>query len=120
MVSSPVRKIIETVFLDRYGHQLLAIHQSQHGFIHGKSTESAISELSEKLRIACNKKQKNESVVCIFYDVQKAFDLANRPKIVEETARVTKSKDAEKILNFLLKPTNSPLAISIMTSTGPR
>jgi hypothetical protein len=72
--------------LYRYLEVSGAIPEEQHGFVHGKSTETALSSLLDIVRDALSMPRRPKYVA--FLDFKAAFDTASRKGIVEKLARL--------------------------------
>ena len=82
-LSNVVLKIMERVilrFLNAKVFSLRPLHQDQHAFRRGRSTESALSNMVEFIETAFDKK---ETTLGIYLDIQGAFDNVLPHKIVE-------------------------------------
>ena len=76
-LTSTFSKIFETIICDRIRKHLAyndVISRSQHGFVSGKSTLSAISDFLQKIINGLDNKQNTFGIFC---DLSKAFDSVN-------------------------------------------
>lgn len=80
---SPAAKILEAILLPEISSSLnLADHQ--HGFRKGRSTLTALQDISEHITKGLNKKQPVDRTVSVAIDLSKAFDTVDHTQLLKD------------------------------------
>lgn len=111
-ILSTFSKIFEKVLANRllkFFNKFKVFSQSQHGYIHGKSTETAIFELYNSIVTALERK---ELPVGLFLDLSKAFDCVDTEILLEKLEKYGIRDKQLKLIESYLK--NRPQTIKMV------
>ena len=99
---SPAAKILESIILPQIQASVdLAPHQ--HGFRKGRSTLTALQEVSTHIKTGLNKKKPVDRTVMVCIDLSKAFDTVNHEILIRDIAALPLNGHLKRFLSAYLR-----------------